>query len=179
MVLSVLLLGTVFAGCGGGGNDKPLEPLVSGLANINGETKYPMVAPLYLDGEDWVNGAPGSKIYPVKYGWNDVYFGVRMPTPPATGDSKEFMPTVYNDLDGDGKYDPSEYLGTSDCFIKWSGYFRKWRVYELDGTLRWPDAYAQGGKSNVYIEAEYTRSRSGNPADHGSALDIMKAIQKR
>ena len=178
MVLSVLLLGTVFSGCGGGGKKDPLPLLIYGVANINSATERPMVAVVRLSGDNWVNAAGGSPIHTVSYSWADSTFGVVAPKPPSTGDSEEYMFAAYNDTDGDGQYKASEFLGSSDCFMKWSGYSGKWRIYNLDGTLRWSDAYAHDGKANVYIEAEYTKSLTTAQRER-AAIDIMKAIQNR
>lgn len=186
--ISVLILGLIVAGCGGGSNDKPLEPLIQGLANINSETLFPMVAVVRLDSSgEWVNAAAGSKLYPVPSGWGDVYFGVvAPPTPPAGKDSEKYMFAAYNNLSatdsskpGDGKYRAINFLGSSNCYMQWIDDYKRWMIFELDGTPRWRDAYAEGGIDNVYIEAEYTRSRSGNTTDHRNSLDIMKALQKR
>jgi len=178
MVLSALILGILCTGCGGGGNKEPLPMLIYGVANINGATEHPMVAVIRLSGDNWVNAAAGSPIHTVDYGWNDSTFGVVAPKTPETGDSEEYMFAAYNDIDGDSQYDSSEYLGSSDCFMKWSGYSRKWRIYNLDGSLRWSNAYEQDGRSNVYIEAEYTRSLTTAQREL-TAISTMKALQKR
>jgi len=170
-VIAVLLTALI-SGCGGGGgsngitnaNDLPdTSQLVKGTAYLHPSMTNPMIACLRVDMvKEMEQVGDATPISRPSVGWQDVDFAFSAPTTPS--EYTVYTIAVFNDLDHNGKYIPGmigtedgskELIGYANGLLVWQPKTSQWQIHDLDTTeVRWLDAFAQGGRKNLYVDGE-------------------------
>ncbi len=142
-------LAAIVAGCGGGGGEG--NDSVEVTANINSAAVKPMVATLTLGGSGGWYQHTSASLPRAKSDWEDVSGRLSLPNKDS---SAVYTVVVFNDKNGDGRFDmSSELLGFMDHFLMWrSG---KWIIRDMS-TIYVSDVVKDGHLP--YIDCTFSKA---------------------